>query len=59
MLTREMLMEGLPMLQTERLVLRTLRQSDFGMIADLLSDPQVIQYVNRGVSLRPFVREDC
>lgn len=54
MLTRDMLMEGLPVLQTERLVLRTLRQSDFGMIADLLSDPQVIQYVNRGSQPAPI-----
>lgn len=54
MLTRDMLMEGLPVLQTERLVLRALRQTDFGMIADLLSDPQVIQYVNRGSQPAPI-----
>lgn len=48
MLTRNMLIQGLPALRTERLVLRSLRQSDYITLSELLSDPQVIRYVNRG-----------
>ncbi|MDQ0172032.1 GNAT family N-acetyltransferase [Paenibacillus tundrae] len=48
MLTRKMLSQGLPVLWTERLVLRSLRQSDFGTLSELFSDPQIIRYVNRG-----------
>lgn len=55
MLTRNMLIQGLPVLDTERLVLRSLRQSDYNILSELLSDPQVIRYVNRG-SQSPPVR---
>lgn len=55
MLTRNMLIQGLPVLRTERLVLRSLRQSDYSPLTKLLSDPQVIRYVNRG-SQSPPVR---
>ncbi|MFC9711876.1 GNAT family N-acetyltransferase [Paenibacillus sp. NPDC056933] len=48
MLTRKMLGQGLPVLWTERLVLRPLRQSDYSTLSELFSDPQVIRYVNRG-----------
>ncbi|KQY80691.1 hypothetical protein ASD24_17310 [Paenibacillus sp. Root52] len=48
MLTRKMLSQGLPVLWTERLVLRSLRQNDFGTLSELFSDPQIIRYVNRG-----------
>lgn len=48
MLTRKMLVQGLPALWTERLVLRSLRQSDYSTLSELFSDPQVIRYVNRG-----------
>ncbi|MBR2563879.1 MAG: GNAT family N-acetyltransferase [Paenibacillus sp.] len=54
MLTRNMLIQGLPALWTERLVLRSLRQSDYITLSDLLSDPQVIRYVNRGTQPAPI-----
>ncbi|GGH61908.1 alanine acetyltransferase [Paenibacillus silvae] len=54
MLTRDMLIQGLPVLGTERLVLRSLRQSDYIALSELLSDPQVIQYVNRGSQSPPI-----
>ncbi|MBB6020777.1 ribosomal-protein-alanine N-acetyltransferase [Paenibacillus sp. JGP012] len=54
MLTRDMLIQGLPVLGTERLVLRSLRQSDYSALAELLSHPQVIRYVNRGSQSPPI-----
>lgn len=54
MLTRNMLIQGLPALWTERLVLRSLRQSDYITLSELLSDPQVIRYVNRGNQSPPI-----
>ncbi|WJM07393.1 GNAT family N-acetyltransferase [Paenibacillus sp. PK1-4R] len=53
MLTRKMLVQGLPALWTERLVLRSLRQSDYSTLSELFSDPQVIRYVNRGSQPTP------
>lgn len=35
MLTRKMLVQGLPVLWTERLVLRALRQSDYSTLSEL------------------------
>ncbi|WP_340014324.1 GNAT family N-acetyltransferase [Paenibacillus sp. FSL K6-1318] len=54
MLTRKMLVQGLPALWTERLVLRSLRQSDYSTLSELFSDPQVIRYVNRGSQPTPI-----
>ncbi|MDP9701161.1 GNAT family N-acetyltransferase [Paenibacillus polysaccharolyticus] len=54
MLNRNMLIQGLPALWTERLVLRSLRQSDYITLSELLSDPQVIRYVNRGSQPPPI-----
>ena len=54
MLTRKMLGQGLPVLWTDRLLLRSLRQSDFNTLSELFSDPQVIQYVNRGGQPTPI-----
>jgi ribosomal-protein-alanine N-acetyltransferase len=54
MLTRKMLGQGLPALWTERLVLRSLRQSDYSTLSELFSDPQVIRYVNRGSQPTPI-----
>lgn len=54
MLTRKMLGQGLPVLWTDRLLLRSLRQSDFSTLSELFSDPQVIQYVNRGGQPTPI-----
>ncbi|WJH27876.1 GNAT family N-acetyltransferase [Paenibacillus sp. CC-CFT742] len=58
MLTRKMLGQGLPVLWTDRLLLRSLRQSDFNTLSELFSDPQVIQYVNREANQRQFVPGD-
>lgn len=57
MLTRKMLVQGLPALWTERLVLRSLRQSDYSTLSELFSDPQVIRYVNREASPRQSGRD--
>ncbi|PQP80912.1 N-acetyltransferase [Paenibacillus sp. PCH8] len=54
MLTRKMLVQGLPALWTERLVLRSLRPSDYSTLSELFSDPQVIRYVNRGSQPTPI-----
>ncbi|MGG4217683.1 GNAT family N-acetyltransferase [Paenibacillus jamilae] len=47
MLTREMLRLGLPELCTCRVRLRQLRAEDYPALERILSDPLVIQYVNR------------
>ncbi|KOS01218.1 MULTISPECIES: GNAT family N-acetyltransferase [Paenibacillus] len=47
MLTREMLRLGLPELYTRRVRLRQLRTEDYPALERILSDPLVIQYVNR------------
>ncbi|MGC5775081.1 GNAT family N-acetyltransferase [Paenibacillus pabuli] len=54
MLTRKMLGQGLPALSTERLVLRSLRESDYSTLSELFSDPEVIRYVNRGSQPTPI-----
>ena len=59
MLNRNMLIQGLPALWTERLVLRSLRQSDYNTLSELLSDPQVIRYVNRGSQPPPIRARNC
>ncbi len=47
MLTREMLRLGLPELYTHRVRLRQLKAEDYPALERILSDPLVIQYVNR------------
>ncbi|MEJ3719453.1 GNAT family N-acetyltransferase [Paenibacillus polymyxa] len=47
MLTREMLRLGLPELYTRRVRLRQLKAEDYPALERILSDPLVIQYVNR------------
>ncbi|KZE74571.1 acetyltransferase [Paenibacillus polymyxa] len=47
MLTREMLRLGLPEFYTHRVRLRQLRAEDYPALERILSDPLVIQYVNR------------
>lgn len=47
MLTREMLRLGLPELYARRVRLRQLRAEDYPALERILSDPLVIQYVNR------------
>ncbi|WP_440112394.1 GNAT family N-acetyltransferase [Paenibacillus sp. QZ-Y1] len=54
MLTRKMLDQGLPVLWTERFVLRSLRQSDYSTLSEFFSDPEVIRYVNRGRQPTPI-----
>ncbi|MEC0182689.1 GNAT family N-acetyltransferase [Paenibacillus peoriae] len=47
MLTKEMLRSGLPELYAHRVRLRQLRAEDYPALERMLSDPLVIQYVNR------------
>ena len=45
-----------PVLQTERLVLRSFTQEDFEPFTHIVSDPEVVRYLDGGA---PISREDC
>jgi RimJ/RimL family protein N-acetyltransferase len=45
-----------PVLRTERLVLRAFTQHDFEPFATIVSDPEVVRYLDDGA---PISREDC
>jgi RimJ/RimL family protein N-acetyltransferase len=50
-------MTGLvPVLRTDRLVLRTFTPDDFEPFAQIVSDPEVVQYLDAGA---PISREEC
>jgi RimJ/RimL family protein N-acetyltransferase len=45
-----------PVLRTERLVLRGFTQNDFEPLATIVSDPEVVRYLDDGA---PISREEC
>lgn len=47
---------SVPILHTRRLVLRGFAQDDFEPFADIVSDPEVVRYLDNGA---PLSREDC
>lgn len=46
----------IPTIETERLILRELRQSDFDAYAEMMADPEVVRYLADG---KPFTRSDA
>jgi RimJ/RimL family protein N-acetyltransferase len=47
---------AIPKLCTERLLLRSFSQDDFEAFAEIVSDPEVVRYLDDGA---PISREDC
>ncbi|HEY0971802.1 MAG TPA: GNAT family N-acetyltransferase [Gemmatimonadales bacterium] len=50
-------MTGIPVLQTERLLLRDFQARDFGAYATMMADPEVTRYLARGAWGRGYARE--
>jgi RimJ/RimL family protein N-acetyltransferase len=47
---------GVPVVSTERLLLRGFTQDDFEPFATIVSDPEVVRYLDNG---EPITREEC